>query len=140
MKYELISPEKYIRLYKENKRGFINRLLSEVKVKGRLGNTVRLDPQNIYHEALINKAKKEWIRAIVMNGVDLKRHLLANKPSDIIRYKIESTLDRVYVINDPSHITTKALIWKQWLEPKESFRDYTSKDTSDEFGSLMDEL
>lgn len=140
MKYELISPEKYIRLYKENKKGFINRLLSEVMGKGWLDNTVRLDPQDIYDRALIDKAKKEWKRSIVMNGAELKQHLMYNNPSDIVKYNIKGHLDKIYVVNDPSDITIKALIWKQWLEPKESFRDYTSKDTSDEFGSLMDEL
>ena len=138
-KYELISPEKYSRVYQENTRVFPNGYIRIVTELGRISNPVPIDR----NDAKVEMMKKKWVPTVLLSGFELLLHIKRKNKKDVRKYKISRSKDNtqdVYIIHDTSDIALEAISYNYWLEPVVTFKDYTSQGTADAFDNLFSNL
>lgn len=135
LKFELVDPDKILRVYTEfeaDSTGY----LSEVRKKGRL---LKYVPVKRYSDIAL-RAKSDWKKTVLLRGYNLRQHVKFADKELFKRSSISASLDLYYIVYDLSVVDMGLIKWENWIEPNITFRDYASKDTADEFGDLMNEL
>jgi len=138
-KYELILPEKYSRLYIENKDSFARGYIRDVIDLGKIGLTTTISRDS----DKVRVIKEKWVPAILISGYELLLHIKRKNKKDVKKYGIAKNKygeEEMFIINDTTDIDLGAMSWKYWLEPVKTYKDYTSHGVASEFDKLFDNL
>jgi len=132
--FERITPKKYSRAYMEKggprSTGYL------MKVTDTDG-TFKVFKEIFVNSNTVKKIKEEWEPAIVMSGGELAGYLV---PEEIRLYKVNTSYETVYKINDESIIKKKTDSWDYWLERVETYEDHLPKGSVDQMKGIMDVL
>lgn len=135
LKFELVDPDKILRVYSQfemDPKGY----LSQVYKKGKLLKYIKVNR----YSGIALAARESWKKTVLINGHDLRQHVKAADKALFKSSNISASYDLYYIVYDLSLLDMDYIKWENWIEPNITFRDYTSKDTAEEFGDFMKEL
>ena len=139
--FKIITPDKYKNILVQEREDIDNWFILTVKELHSMGNV--MGTGEVYTKPL-DRIAKLWEKAIIIDA--RKVHLFT---STLYRFPIVKETRNVYLKYDSKYEdipeSKKAGLLSAgglnaYLEPTESFRDYASKETADDFSKLMDEL
>ena len=93
---------------------------------------------NRSEKALIDIIKKTWHKLNLVSGWEIRMY---GDKKDIAN--IKDKVETLYIVNDDTDLPDWDLLDSYYVaygKPTVTFKDFTSKDTTGDFGSLMDEL
>lgn len=117
--------------------GYLHEIV-KVRTKTTLMYGVPYTSNNPENAEFMKNVKDTWEKHFIMSGEELHRYLTN---AEIRKYKIIMYSGTKYIVNNDKF---KKIVtfsgFTGYLEPVVTFKTFTSSDTTDTFGDLMDEL
>ena len=141
--YKRILPDDYSRLL-EFQRSRMPKITASVYDinKSRSSTTLiyRAKYNNLTGEGkeFLENVKENWEKHFVMSGEELCRYLINSEQR---KYKILLNSDTLYIVNNKQFRKISTFSgFTAYLEPTVTYKSFASRDTTDSFSELMDEL
>ena len=140
-KYQLLTPNNYSDLLLLQTKGLywgkqFHGMLH--KVDNGTQNTTVDRPLMRSDRAIFDMIKKTWHKLNLVSGWEIRMY---GDKEDIV--DVKDKVETLYIVNDDTDLPDWELLdshYVAYAKPVVTFKDFTSKDTTSEFESLMDEL